>query len=148
MHDMRTILTLLQHGDSNFPAGGFAFSWGVEGLEIDGHLPRGRAALQGFVVDQLAHRWDSMDRVLLRRAFAADIDGIEEVDHETEALTLSAEMRQGSRRAGRALIGVHARTRSRTVMHTFRAGHNRMAVGGWAWVGLDWVWLELLLGSS
>ena len=50
-----------------------------------------------------------MDRVLLRRAFAADIDGIEEVDHETEALTLSAEMRQGSRRAGRALIGVHAR---------------------------------------
>ena len=109
MPDLRTILTLLQHGDSNFPAGGFAFSWGVEGMEIDGYLPRGRAPLEAFVLDQLTNRWTCMDRVLLRRACMAELDGIEEVDHETEALTLSAEMREGSRRAGRALIGVHAR---------------------------------------
>lgn len=109
MPDLPAILTLLQHGDSNFPAGGFAFSWGVEGLEIDGHLPRGRAPLEALVLDQMANRWACMDRVLLHRAYHADADGIEEVDHETEAMTLSSEMRAGSRRAGRALIGVHAR---------------------------------------
>ncbi len=109
MRDLRTVLLLLQHGDSAFPAGGFAFSWGIEGLEIDGHLPRGRTALQAFVTDQLIHRWASMDRVLLRQAFVADEAGLQAVDFETEALTLSAEMRAGSQRAGRALIGVHAR---------------------------------------
>jgi hypothetical protein len=32
------MLAALQFGDSAFPAGGFAFSWGLEGLLADGLL--------------------------------------------------------------------------------------------------------------
>ncbi|MGJ4965563.1 urease accessory protein UreF [Bradyrhizobium sp. HKCCYLRH3061] len=106
MFDRGETLALLQLGDSAFPAGGFAFSWGIEGLAADGLLS-GRADLDGIIADHLAHRWAGMDRILLRRAWHAnDIAAIAAVDRLAEATTPSAEMREGSRRAGRALLGV------------------------------------------
>ena len=101
-----TALALLQYGDSAYPAGGFAFSWGIEGLAADGLL-EGRAALDGLVADHLARRWHSMDRVLLRRAYhAPDLELVAATDRLAEAATSSAEMREGSHRAGKALLGV------------------------------------------
>ncbi|WP_315738165.1 urease accessory protein UreF [Bradyrhizobium sp. SZCCHNR1093] len=106
MFDRGEALALLQLGDSAFPAGGFAFSWGIEGLAADGLLS-GPADLDGVIADHLAQRWASMDRILLRRAWHAnDIAAIAAVDRLAEATTPSAEMREGSRRAGRALLGV------------------------------------------
>ena len=35
MFDPASALALLQYGDSAYPAGGFAFSWGIEGLAAD-----------------------------------------------------------------------------------------------------------------
>jgi urease accessory protein len=105
MHDVGTMLLALQLGDSAFPAGGFAFSWGMEGLAADG-LIADAADVAEIVTLQLANRWNSMDRVLLRRAYAADdMAGVVEVDRLAEAATPSAPMRAGSRRAGRALLG-------------------------------------------
>jgi urease accessory protein len=102
-------LALLQYGDSAFPAGGFAFSWGVEGLAADGLL-ESADDLEDVVQEQLAHRWNSMDRLLLRRAFGAQaLDEVATIDRLAEAATPSAQMREGSRRAGRALLGVSAR---------------------------------------
>lgn len=99
-------LALLQLGDSAYPAGGFAFSWGLEGLAADGMLAN-RAELDRIIADQLERRWASMDRILLRHAFRADdCAAIARVDRLAEAATPSAEMREGSRRAGRALLGV------------------------------------------
>ena len=46
MYDAAAALALLQYGDSAYPAGGFAFSWGVEGLAADGYLD-GREGLDG-----------------------------------------------------------------------------------------------------
>lgn len=106
LFDRLQALALLQLGDSAYPAGGFAFSWGLEGLAADGMLAN-RGELDRIIADQLMRRWATMDRVLLRSAFrAADCDAIAAVDRLAEAATASAEMREGSRRAGRALLGV------------------------------------------
>jgi urease accessory protein len=109
MFDAATALALLQQGDSAYPAGGFAFSWGIEGLAADGMLDTADQ-LDGVVADHLTRRWQTMDRVLLRQAFlAADLAAVEATDLLAEATTLSAEMRAGSHRAGKALLGVAAK---------------------------------------
>ncbi|QDP27287.2 urease accessory protein UreF [Bradyrhizobium cosmicum] len=106
LFDRSQTLALLQLGDSAYPAGGFAFSWGLEGLAADG-MVTDRSELDRIIADQLARRWASMDRILLRQAFRAeDSVAIAGVDRLAEAATASAEMREGSRRAGRALLGV------------------------------------------
>lgn len=109
MLDAAATLAVMQYGDSAYPAGGFAFSWGVEGLAADGWIKRA-SDLETVVREHLLHRWNSMDRPLLARGYrAATLLELQDVDLYAEAATLSAEMRQGSRRAGRALIGVGAR---------------------------------------
>ncbi len=109
MFDVAAALALMQYGDSAFPAGGFAFSWGVEGLAADG-LIDGARDLERLVAEHLRCRWGTMDRPLLGAAYRAqDCGALMRVDLSTEALTPIAEMREGSRRAGRALIGVAGR---------------------------------------
>ena len=109
MFDASAALALLQYGDSAYPAGGFAFSWGVEGLAADGLLSS-RQDLDDIVWEHLTLRWNSMDRPLLGRAFRAeDVAGIAAVDRQAETATPMAAMRDGSRRAGRALLGVSVR---------------------------------------
>ena len=109
MFDAATTLALMQYGDSAYPAGGFAFSWGVEGLSADGML-EGAQDLDHLVHEQLSLRWNSMDRPLLGRAYrAASTEATAAVDRLAEASTPLAPMRDGSRRAGRALLGVSAR---------------------------------------
>lgn len=109
MFDAGTALALLQYGDSAYPAGGFAFSWGVEGLLADGLLT-GPDALDALVCHHLCDRWASMDRVLLARAFSAsDLDAVAAIDRLAEAATPSAQMRDGSHRAGKALLGIAVR---------------------------------------
>jgi len=109
MFDTGATLAMLQHGDSAYPAGGFAFSWGVEGLAADGRLD-GADDLDSLIAEHLRFRWASMDRILLRRAFAAsDLDAVATIDRLAEASTPSAQMRDGSHRAGRALLGVSVR---------------------------------------
>ena len=109
MFDASAALALLQYGDSAYPAGGFAFSWGVEGLAADGLLSS-RQDLDDIVWEHLTLRWNSMDRPLLARAFHAEhVAGIAAVDRQAEIATPMAAMRDGSRRAGRALLGVSVR---------------------------------------
>lgn len=104
--DAATVLAALQLGDSAYPSGSFAFSWGLEGLAADG-LVETAEDVADLAEEQLAHRWATMDRVLLRRAFAAPDPA--EVDRLAEAATWALPLRDGSRRAGRALLGVSAR---------------------------------------
>jgi urease accessory protein len=109
------LLAALQLGDGQFPGGGFAFSWGLESLIADAELSReGWAA---FVEGQLRGRWAGADRVLVAHAHAAArdadcgraIDALRELDALAEASTIAEAARIGSRRAGRALLGTHAR---------------------------------------
>ncbi|MEE5055417.1 urease accessory UreF family protein [Pseudomonas alliivorans] len=126
LDDLGSALLAMQQADSFFPTGAVAWSWGLETLKADGHLgrmervpPRRRqretrpdrsAELCGFVEGQLRHRWNSFDRAFLVAAWqsADDLDQLMLLDAQVEALTMAEELRQGSRRVGHALLGVHA----------------------------------------
>jgi urease accessory protein len=105
-----TLLATLQNADSFFPGGGIAFSWGLETLITDGRVQRPED-LGAFVAGQLEQRWAVCERPALVAALRAggEMDRVGSIDRELEALTLAAELREGSRRAGAALLTVHER---------------------------------------
>lgn len=109
MGNTLSLLTALQHGDTFFPGGGIAFSWGVETLHADGLLTSA-IAIESFLHGQIKHRWATSDRVALTRSFnvAKDLDQVAECDAELESLALARELREGSRRAGATLLRVHS----------------------------------------
>jgi urease accessory protein len=118
-------LLALQQADSFFPGGAVAWSWGLETLVTDGRLGTPTAAATGrrqrglrhgrseqvraFVEGQLRHRWNSFDRAFLDAAWQAanELPTLMMLDAQVEALTLAEELRQGSRRVGQSLLGVH-----------------------------------------
>lgn len=110
MNDSLQLLAALQHGDSFFPAGGIAFSWGIETLVGDSHIGR-QDTLAECVAAQLALRWNAFDRPFLVAAYQRTEDhaALEELDRELEAMMLAREARDGSRRAGTSLLLVHER---------------------------------------
>lgn len=125
MNELASSLLALQQADSFFPGGALAWSWGLETLVADGHLGRTDVAparrrqrgvhhdrsaqVRAFVEGQLRHRWNSFDRAFLCAAWQAahDLPTLVDLDNQVEALTLAEEMRQGSRRVGQSLLGVH-----------------------------------------
>lgn len=108
MANMAAVLQALQHGDSFFPSGGMAFSWGLETLCIDGHI-RSAEDVQAFLLGQLAGRWAICDRVALLRVFDAmpALATAVALDQELDTLALAREAREGSRRAGATLLRIH-----------------------------------------
>jgi urease accessory protein len=144
MVEPATLLTALQHGDSFFPGGSVAFSWGLETLCHEG-LVRDAAQLEAFVGAQLRFRWNVCDRPALCAAFAAmpDLAAVGEADLALEALSLPREAREGSRRAGAALLGVHARLGTagaaeyRERVRSGASPGHLPVVQGLAWSGLD-----------
>jgi urease accessory protein len=104
------LLTILQHSDSAFPSGSFAFSNGIEGLAAM-NAPLDRAGLHNVVTMILQHRWATSDRVAIARAHRAgdDFEELAAVDQAVEAATLAEPLRSGSKRNGNALLAAHAR---------------------------------------
>ena len=136
------LLAMLQHGDSAFPSGAVAFSWGIETLCAEGRVV-GADDVVSFVAGQLAGRWADFGRPALAAAHAAagDLDRVARIDRLLEAQTLSREMREGSRRAGGALLTVHdgmgtpgANEYRRRVSEGAAPGH-AAAVQGLLWRG-------------
>jgi urease accessory protein len=109
------LVSILHHGDSGFPSGGFAFSSGLEEFFAD-QIIKNVAELENFIADLLIHRWIGFDAVALRRSYAA-ASGIElaEIDRCVEIATFSARQRAGSKRAGRAVLAVYAKLGSKAV---------------------------------
>lgn len=103
-------LSILQHADSAFPSGSFAFSGGVEGLAaMVGRLDV--AGLAGILELVLRHRWAGCERVTLVQAWrqGPEPDRLAAIDRALEAATLPATLRTGSRRNGSALLATHRR---------------------------------------
>ncbi len=109
MSNSKSLLIALQHGDTFFPSGGNAFSWGLETLHADGWLPD-PVELESFLFGQLIHRWATCDRLALVRSYGAadDLDKVAACDAELDTLALARELREGSRRAGGTLLKVHS----------------------------------------
>jgi len=107
------LLAALQYADSFFPAGGVAFSWGLEQLRADREIGR-PADVDAFVEAQLDYRWASFDAPALCAAWYAGEDWakLAAIDRLVDAMILAREMREGSRRAGASLLSVHARLAS------------------------------------
>jgi urease accessory protein len=104
------LLTILQHADSAFPSGSFAFSNGIEGLAaLNARLDRG--GLHDVVVMVLRHRWATSDRVAVALAHRAggDLGAVATIDRAVEAATLAEPLRAGSKRNGKALLAAHVR---------------------------------------
>ncbi len=107
--ELAGLLSALQFGDSFFPGGGVSLSWGLEALCADAAL--GPGELAAFVAAQLRLRWAPGEACALVAAWRAAPEPGElfVVDWHVEALTLPREWREGSRRAGAALLQVHGR---------------------------------------
>lgn len=140
------LLVALQHGDSFFPSGSFAFSWGLETLRNDG-LVHDSTDVERFALDQLRHRWATLDRPAMTGTYraAGDLEIVARIDELLEAMSLARESREGSRRAGAALLSVHETlgTDGAVAYHewvrTGRAWGHLAVVQGLVWcgVGLD-----------
>jgi urease accessory protein len=107
------LLTVLQHADSAFPSGSFAFSNGIEGLAAMG-APLDRRDLNNVVAMILRHRWATSDRIAVALAHRAgeDFGKLAEIDRAVEAATLAEPLRSGSKRNGNALLAAHIRLRT------------------------------------
>ena len=146
MPDETALLATLQHADSFFPAGAAAFSWGIEALRADRQL-RTAAELEAFVAAQFEQRWACCDRAFLIWAHRRhhDLRQVAAIDWQADAMALPREQREGSIRAGAALLGVHERLGTpgagdyRLLVRDQRApGHLAVMQGlAWAGVGLD-----------
>lgn len=142
MSDPLRLLAALRQADSFFPSGSLAFSWGLETLRHDG-LVMEAAEVAWFVRDQLRHRWATFERPALVAAHRAadDLAAVARIDARLEAMSLARESREGSRRAGRALLGVHEKlaTPGAAAYHErVRAGRAQghlAAVQGVVWCG-------------
>ena len=153
MSDTAHLLRALQHGDSAFPSGGFAFSWGLETLKADGHVTDG-TGVADFVRTQLRFRWATSDRHFLHRASVVldDREALASLDRDVEALTLATELRDGSRRAGRTLLRAHAGIKTPGAVEYQTAIKSGGALGHlpiaqaivWTGVGLSMVELEVV----
>ena len=127
---MIDLLTILQHADSAFPSGSFAFSNGIEGLAAM-NAPLDRDGLHNVVAMFLRHRWATSDRVAVALAHRADGDfkQISEIDHAVEAATLAEPLRSGSKRNGGALLAAHVRLKTPGVMELRTCIDNGEALG-------------------
>jgi urease accessory protein len=104
------LLRSIQHADSGFPNGGFAFSQGLEGFAGMGARPSGED-IDRFIRTLVVLRWMTADRIALVRAYRAaeDLTAIAMLDQEVEASTSVEALRAGSRRNGMAFLTAHMR---------------------------------------
>lgn len=134
------LLAALQCGDSFFPSGAASFSWGLETLHQDGHVA-GPDDLEAFVRGQLRCRWSTLDRPALIAVCRAgdDLAEVARIDREVEALSLPRELREGGRRAGKALLDTWAKlgsgraTRYRDLCRREECPAHLAVVQGLAW---------------
>jgi len=110
MTDTR-LLSLLHFGDSAFPTGGYAHSFGLE-TYCQAGLVRGRNDLERFLLAQLEGSTGPCDATaaagVLRAAAMQDLAACRGIDEILEAMKPVREFREASRQMGRQTLRVAA----------------------------------------
>jgi len=110
MTDTR-LLSLLHFGDSAFPTGGYAHSFGLE-TYCQAGLVRGREDLERFLLAQLEGSAGPCDATAavgtLRSATSQDLAACHAIDETLEAMKPVREFREASRQMGRQTLRVAA----------------------------------------
>ena len=105
------LLSLLHFGDSAFPAGGYAHSFGLETYCQSGQV-RTREELERFLVAQLEGQAGPCDATaavgVQRAATSGDLRRCRGVDDTLEAMKVVREFREASRQMGRQTLRVAA----------------------------------------
>lgn len=146
------LLSLLQFGDSAFPTGGYAHSFGLESYCQAG-VVRDAGGLARFLVTQLEGATGPCDATAVAAALGAmqagDRDECRRLDETLEAMKPVREFREGSRQMGRQTLRVAAALTADTALAAYREevdtgqapGHHAvafgMAGGSLGWTGLE-----------
>ena len=102
------LVTALQLGDSAFPTGAFAYSWGMGTLLADAQLQR--RDLAGFVQTGPTGRWRGIDRPALAGGWRADTTtDLEDWDAQVDLSLWSEPQRRASQEAGAATLAAATR---------------------------------------
>ena len=103
------LLSLLHFGDSAFPTGGYAHSFGLEVYCQSGRV-RGREDLERFLVAQLEGQSGPCDATaavgVLGAAVSGDLVACRAVDDTLDAMKAVREFREASRQMGRQTLRV------------------------------------------
>lgn len=142
------LLTALQLGDSFFPGGGSAFSWGLESMVLDERV-ESVDDIGEMLEDLIRNRWAAFDRPLMRaahdlsadhcRPLAERLEGLAALDNLCEAMTLGSGARSTSRRLGFTQLRVHAELGLAAAaaylahVRSGRAPGHLPVVQGWVW---------------
>ena len=110
MTEEEHILTILQFGDSFFPSGAVSFSWGIEMLKED-QVITSIKDIDHFLDNQLINKWAPFERVVLAHTYsdATNTDKVIAIDNLVESMTVTSELRNGSKRLGTALLATHTK---------------------------------------
>jgi urease accessory protein len=138
--DLHALLLALQYGDSAFPAGAFAHSWGLETAAAEGDV-RTAADLEAVCRTLLRRQLGRTDAVAAAGACEAarcgDLDRFTAIDHRLSATRAAREARESSTRIGRRLIDAAAAAEAagwlvdlRRVVHERAAPGNQACVMG------------------
>ena len=143
---MLSLLHTIWQADGTFPSGGFAFSYGMEGV-VALRSKLDVEELSELVGTIIRRRWTTFDRIALLKSFraAGDLDEFARIDRDVEASTFGSTMREGSRRNGQSFLASHARLGDATALRLREAigsgacyGHLAVMQGAvWQAMGLD-----------
>jgi urease accessory protein len=146
------LLSLLQFGDSAFPTGGYAHSFGLESYCHAG-IVRDAEGVARFVMTQLEGSTGPCDATAAAAALGAmragDLDECRRLDEILEAMKPVREFREGSRQMGRQTLRVAAALTGDTDLASYleevtagRAPGHHAAAFGMAGGALGWTGLE------
>ena len=121
------LLLSLQLGDSAYPSGAFAFSWGLEGAVADGQVDR--SSFGAWVEAELLHRWARFDRPVLAGAWSRQNAEILKWDAEVDCLFWAEPLRRHSAEAGGAFLSAASRLGSSSATAMLKATDEGQAVG-------------------